>query len=403
MGGGAYRRLIIGPMRGSGERPAVPRHGREATALVAALGAGGVLMLAGAVAIFPGREAWGFDFHAYYQAALRLVETGTPYRPEWLARPFDLGPVYGLFVYSPLPAMLVVPLTAIDEQAAINAWFALRVGLLVLTGLLIPASARVRLATFGVAAMSMPVLSDLALGNVSLVVTFLTVLAWRFLDHPIGGLAVAGSLFVRPTMGLFIGWWLIRRRWAPLVAALIGAAAMAAASALFIGLRPYLDYLAILRNIGAVTGVPNNLDLASTVANLGAPRELVSLALVGSFVLAVGAALLSLARDRELSFVVVSMAVLFVSPLLWGHYLTQLLVPAAFLAARGHWWGLVLPLLAWLPPLALPLVGLAGMLAPFLARGQGQPALAQWRRRSATVDRQPDAVRGGEALDQLGS
>ncbi|MEP7361094.1 MAG: hypothetical protein ABI744_05885, partial [Chloroflexota bacterium] len=44
-------------------------------------------------------------------------------------------------------------------------------------------------------------------------------------------------------------------------------------------------------------------------------------------------------------------------------------VPAAFLAARGRPWGLALPLLAWLPQPALPLVALAGLLLPFLAPG----------------------------------
>jgi hypothetical protein len=89
---------------------------------------------------------------------------------------------------------------------------------------------------------------------------------------------------------------------------------------------------------------------------------------------------LSLRRDRELSFVVVAMATLYLSPLLWDHYLTQLLIPAAFLAKRGHTWGLLLPLLGWAPAvglkLALPLIGLIGLLAPFVARDRGEPALA---------------------------
>ena len=36
-------------------------------------------------------------------------------------------------------------------------------------------------------------------------------------------------------------------------------------------------------------------------------------------------------------------ATLLLAPLLWDHYLAALLLPAAFLAQRGRWWGLLLP------------------------------------------------------------
>ena len=58
--------------------------------------------------------------------------------------------------------------------------------------------------------------------------------------------------------------------------------------------------------------------------------------------------LVSLRYDRETSFMVTIGATLLLAPLLWDHYLATLLLPAAFLAQRGRWWGLALPLLAWL-------------------------------------------------------
>ncbi len=45
----------------------------------------------------------------------------------------------------------------------------------------------------------------------------------------------------------------------------------------------------------------------------------------------------------------------------------MLVLPAAFLAARGHPWGLILPLLTWLPGPALPFVVIASVYLPFLA------------------------------------
>ncbi|MBA2275330.1 MAG: hypothetical protein H0W00_01345 [Chloroflexi bacterium] len=77
----------------------------------------------------------------------------------------------------------------------------------------------------------------------------------------------------------------------------------------------------------------------------------VGLAVAGSLFLlaaliAFQAVLLSLRRDQELSFVVTLVASLLLAPLPWDHYLCLLLVPAAFLAARGMIWRLALPLLS---------------------------------------------------------
>ena len=80
---------------------------------------------------------------------------------------------------------------------------------------------------------------------------------------------------------------------------------------------------------------------------------------------AIGAMLFSLRYDRETSFMVTIGATLLLAPLLWDHYLSMLLLPAAFLAQRGRWWGLGLPLLAWLPPEVLPLLAVAGTILPF--------------------------------------
>ncbi len=90
--------------------------------------------------------------------------------------------------------------------------------------------------------------------------------------------------------------------------------------------------------------------------------------MLGGYAVAVGAVLLSLRRDRELGFVVAATGSLLLSPLMWDHYLTMLVLPAAFLAARGRPWGLALPLLSWLPPVAVPFAVIAGVLLPFAAR-----------------------------------
>lgn len=344
---------------------------RWAGPLAAGLALFGLLVLGLSIWNWIGRSpGWGYDFHAYYDAALRLIATGSPYQAETLGGPFRPGP-FGLYLYSPVVALLFVPLTMIGESSAILVWLALRITALGLICALMPVPRQLRLAVFGVAALSAPVLFDLDLGNVSLLVTLMAVLVWRWLDRPLGGLALAASLTMRPTMALIAAWWLLRGLWRPVAWTAAAGVALVLVSLAWVNVDLWFQYLTVLRHVSDVTGVRANVDLGSAVLLIGGPVWLAQLALFAGYAVAISAVLLSLRRDRELSYVVTLMATLLLSPLLWDHYLTNLVVPAAFLAARGRLWGLALPLLAWLPQLVLPLVALAGLLLPFLAPARG--------------------------------
>ena len=346
---------------------------RWSTPVALGLALVGAAAVAAAVIVNFGSAGWGYDFRAYYDAAVRLATSGTPYQAATLGGPFRPGPG-GLYLYSPLPALTLVPLIALGPSAATALWESLHVALLVLTCALLPVSRNVRLATFGVAALSQPVLIDLNLGNVSLLVTFMSVVLWRWLDRPAGSAALAVSLAIRPTMALFMPWGLVRGRWRPAFWSVVVGAALIVASLPFVAVRGWTDYLVVVRNISDVTGVFNNDDLGSAALQLGASPALAAVALFAGYVIAGVAVLVSLRRDRELSFVVTLMAALLLSPLMWNHYLTQLVVPAAFLASRGRLWGLALPVLAWLPGPFLPLVALAGLLAPLVAPDRAEAA-----------------------------
>ena len=358
----------------------------------APLGAGlafaGLIVLGLTISLWFGHSpGWAYDFYAYYEAAMRLIATGSPYQAETLSGPFQPGP-FGLYLYSPLLALLFVPLTTLGEEGATVLWLVLRIGILLLTCAAMPVSRVTRLAMFGVATLSAPVLFDLDLGNVSLIVTFLAVLAWRWLDRPFGSIALAVSLTIRPTMGLICAWWLLRGLWRPVAWTVIGFGVLVALTLPFVGLGGWFDYVTVLGNVSDVTGVRSNVDLGSAVLLFGGPESLATVALFAGYAVAIGALLLSLRRDRELSFVVTLMATLFLAPLLWDHYLTNLLIPAAFLAARGRMWGLALPLLCWVPTLLLglnddfkgpaegllPFIALLGLLLPFTAPDRGEPA-----------------------------
>lgn len=369
----------------------------------------GVVVLIAVVAAWNNESrGWAYDFYPYYEGAQRLLADGSPYQPATLDGPFSPGPK-GLYLYSPILAALFVPLTSLGEAGAIVAWAALHLLALVAICALMPVPRNLRLAMFGIAALSAPVLYDINLGNVSLFVTLSAVLVWRWLDRPLGGVALAAALLVRPTMAVIAGWWLLRGLWRPVAWAVGTFMAIAAISLVWLRPDVWLEWLTVLRNVSNVTGVEANVDLGSAVLLLGGSAGLAQLALYSGYAIAVAAILFSLRRDRELSFVVTLMATLLLSPLLWDHYLTNLLVPAAFLAARGRPWGLVLPLLAWAPiaiakaapdmighaDAALALLAVVATLLPFTAPDKGEPAGSLWRRLRAW--RQRDVVADAQA------
>ena len=200
-------------------------------------------------------------------------------------------------------------------------------------------------------------------------------MAWRWLDRPVGAVAQAVAMAVRPPLGVLLIWQLLRRQWLA-VAWTIGAGLVLIALSLpFVGISGYLDYLTVLGNLSGLTGEENNLDLSSWAVSMGADETVAQLALYLSYGLGIAAIGLSLLRDREIGFIVTATASLLLMPLLWDHYLAMLMLPAALLAARGRTWGLALPLLSWLPPVALPFVVIAGVWLPFLARDRDPAAV----------------------------
>ena len=337
-----------------------------------ALAAIGALWLVAAASLMAGGEGWGYDYRAYADAAGRLDATGTLYQPETLEGPYRPGP-FGLYMYAPPLGVAIGPLADLELDTAVTLWFVLHALALAGACALMPVERWIKLAMFGMAALSYAVVRDLALGNVSVLLLLPLAAAWRWLDRPAGAVAQAVAMAVRPTLGVLLVWQLLRRQWRA-VGWTIGAGLVLVALSLpFVGLDGYRDYLTVLANLEGVTGVERNYDISSTALELGLGESLAELTLLVGYALAIAAIGLSLRRERELGFVVTASASVLLSPLLWDHYLAMLVLPAAFLAARGHSWGLALPLLSWLPGPALPFVALAGVWLPFLAREPRSP------------------------------
>jgi hypothetical protein len=335
--------------------------------------------------------AWGFDLEAYLDAARKLARGdldmpgGTIYDTAALAGPFRPGP-YKLFLYSPPFAATMLPLTAISIDSARVAWYVVRMVLFAIACAVMPVRPSIRLFSFAIAAVTNPVIGDLNLGNVSVLVTSLLAITWRWLDRITGCIALALAMTVRPILGLVLIWSLLRRRWWPVLWTIVAGIIIVLLSLPFVGIESYQHYFTVLRNVYDVTGQDNNRDVGSLVLRVGGGPLLASVALYAGFAVAVGAMLLSLRYDRQTGFMVTIGATLLLSPLLWDHYLTTLLLTGAFLAQRGQWWGLGLPLAAWITGPMTPLLSLGATLLPFLVRRPREEASATTGEASGPTD-----------------
>lgn len=356
--------------------------------------ASGILAVAGfawlivAFGSLQGTKAWGYDYRAYHDAAVRLGETGTLYQPETLSGPYQPGP-YGLYMYAPPLGIAVGAFVPMGPDGGTIAWSGIHVLALALACGVMPIGIAQRLATFGIAALTFAVIRDVALGNVSALLLLPLAIAWRWLDSPIGSMAQALAISVRPTLGVLLIWQLLRRKWRAAAWTVGAGVVLIALSLPLVGIGGYADYLTVLRNLSNVMGVERNVDLGSTALALGWGTDAATAALLAGYAVAITAILLSLRRDREVGFVVTASASLLLSPLLWDHYLSLLVLPAAFLAQRGRPWALGLPLLTWLPAELLPIVVLLAVGLPFLAHD------------AASADREPPRRRPAWPQDRL--
>ena len=325
----------------------------------------GALFLLLAFALLQGSPGWGFDVEAYLWAGHRVALGESPYWAYTLAGPFSPGP-WGIYLYAPPLSVAFVPLTVLSQGAVVIGWYLARVVLLAIGCWALPVGRTTRLLVFAVGAFSQPVIVDLALGNVSVLVFFLVALAWRGVDRPLGMVATALAMSVRPTIGLLLVWSFVRGRFRFVIGTIVAGCLLIAVTLPVVGIAGYRDYLTVLGNVTQMTGVANNNDLATTLLRLGLAPTVATAALYAGYLVAIGATCWSLRYDRDLSFVVTVGATMLLAPLLWDHYLVSLLIPAAFLAERGRTWGLALPLLAWLPAPLLPVVAIAATLLPFV-------------------------------------
>lgn len=310
-------------------------------------------------------DAWGFDLEAYVHAAQRLSAEGSLYARELVAAPFEPGEA-DLFYYAPPLGVAMLPVAEMPVADSSAGWYMVRVLLLLAACLLMPVKPLIRALAFLAVSFTLWSMKDAVLGNVSILLVLPLVLAWRWLDRPIGSVALAVSMSVRPGLGIFLLWQALRRRWRALAWTIAAGIALIVLTLPFVGIHGYRDYFTVLGNLSVPTGPSENRDLGATVMALGGGDGPVAVARLMGLALGVGIVVLSSRRDREVGFMLTLCASLLVVPLLWEIYLLTLIVPIALLADRLRPLLLLLMLASWLPPVVTPVLLLGTVVLLFL-------------------------------------
>jgi hypothetical protein len=351
----------------------------------------GLAWLAGVLAIFRQLELvdgewryvlgdhWGYDIEAYVRAAARLLEGSSLYLREHVETPYLPGGK-DLYYYAPPLGVAVVPLAGLADHESSAVWYLLKVAALLTACLLMPVKLPVRALTFLGVAVSFWAMRDLVLGNVGVLLLLPMVTAWRWLDQPLGSIALAATISVRPSAGALLIWQVLRRRWWAAAWTIGAGIGLVLLTLPFVGIDGYRDYARVLAN--AITpGVGSeNRDLGATLVTLGLPGRWIDLVRLGSIALGGLLILLSLRRDRELGFMITLTASMLMVPLMWEFYLITLALPLALMAERWRPAVLLLLALSWLPSAYAPAVLIATLALLFLlpaGRRERQASIGQ--------------------------
>jgi hypothetical protein len=328
------------------DRDALVRLARTALPVVA------VLVFAGSLAatLLVAGDTLGYDFRAYHQAIDRLLGGGPLYDMSYT----QTGG-FGLFYYPPTFAPLLIPFGLVAEPLAIGIWIGASIGAFLVGVAIMPVSRGVRWWIVLLAGLSFPFVYGVKLGQVGPILLLLMAIGWRWLDSPVR-LGASGALgaAIKLQPGLILFWALLTRRFRAVAVGAAVLAALAVLSTLLAGLGAWTDFLTLVRTVSDPITTPHNFTPGAVAYQLGTPSELAGALQVASTVLAAGLVLASIrwATD-EASYLATVVATQLVSPILWDHYATLLLLPVAYLLAAGRWWALVIPLAtAW------PLIGL---------------------------------------------
>ncbi|MDQ6796183.1 MAG: DUF2029 domain-containing protein [Chloroflexota bacterium] len=320
----------------------------------------------------------GYDYAAYVQAGQRILDGRPLYDPA-----VDVAGGFAIYLYPPPFALALVPFALLPAAVGPWPWIALLIVAFLAGVALLPVPAAVRWLVLLLGGMDWPVLFALKLGQVGPLLFLAFALAWRWLDRPVPfGAAAAAGTIVKLQPALLLGWAALTGRRRAFLVGLGVVVAAALVATVVLGPGVWADYVALLRRVSAPVATPHNFTPGAIAYQLGAGEAAATAiqmtAAVATIVVILAAIRFASAEASLLATIVGSQLL---SPLLWDHYAIVLLLPTAYLLARGHFWAAAIPLLT-----SLPLIGLTPSAVYPLAFGLCLVALVVvgWRRAGGT-------------------
>jgi len=320
----------------------------------------------------------GYDYQAYAHAAQRLLDGRPLYDPN-----VDVAGGFAIYLYPPPFALAVVPFTLLPGSLGTWAWLGALVAAFLAGTAILPVRPRVRWAIVLLAALSLPFLYSVKLGQVGPLLYLCFAIGWRSLDRPLPlGLAVAAGALTKVQPALLFAWMMFTRRWRALLVGLVACGAAALIATLVTGTATWTDCVALLGRVSQPVTTPRNMTPGAIAWRAGASLEVATALQWVAAAATLAITLFAwLRRDPETGFIVGVVASQILSPLLWDHYAMLLLLPVALLLERRQWWAAAIPLVTWLPVnVAYPAVFAAGLIGPILtgapARRAPSPATA---------------------------
>ena len=181
-------------------------------------------------------------------------------------------------------------------------------------------------------------------------------LAWRYRDRwAVAGTAVGAAVVAKLFVWPLVVWLLLTRRFKAAAVATVGAGAVTLAVWAAIGFHGLRGYPSLLHNLTRIESVWG-YSLVALADRFGLPDPQTSWLLLGVPVAALllGSCFAGAREgfDRRVFVVTIGLAIL-LTPILWLHYLTLLLVPVA-LSRRSFGPEWLLPLAFWISPYQQP-------------------------------------------------
>jgi Glycosyltransferase family 87 len=311
----------------------------------------------------------GYDYHAYANAADRLIHGQALYDPS-----VNVAGGFAIYLYPPPFVLLALPFDLLLGGLEPGAWIAAMAAAFLIGAAILPVRREIRWAIVLLGGLSWPLAYSLKLGQVGPLLFLLFAAGWRWLDRPgrLGTVIALGTI-VKLQPAILFGWAAVTRRWRAIGIGLGVLAIAVLLATLATGLATWTDYVELLRRVSSPVTTAHNFTPGAIAFQLGASESVASVIQLVSTVAALALTVwVALRRPADVGYLTAATASQLLSPLLWDHYAMLLLLPVAWLLERRRWWAALIPLatatpivlLGIVPAAVYPVLFWLGMLAP---------------------------------------